>query len=74
MKKDPTNKKSPGKKIFPCWKVQYYDPLTLCWRIIPKNFTSLNLAETVAKRLPVSKVRLMQINNRKQTILPEIKK
>ncbi|MBU0952039.1 MAG: hypothetical protein KKH91_04345 [Elusimicrobia bacterium] len=63
------------KKVFPCWKVQYYDISTLCWRTIPKDYTSVKLAETVAKRLPVPKVRLMQIEGKDKTlILPEIKK
>ncbi|OGS26773.1 MAG: hypothetical protein A2297_02125 [Elusimicrobia bacterium RIFOXYB2_FULL_48_7] len=58
-----------------CWKVQYYDISTLCWRTIPKTYTSLKLAEAVAIRLPVPRVRLVQAEvNGKNILLPEIKK
>ena len=67
--------KTSYKNVFPHWKVQYYDTLTMCWRVIPKAYPSMKLAETVANRLPVPKVRLIQMNNEKsQIILPEMKK
>ncbi|OGS22050.1 MAG: hypothetical protein A2252_02495 [Elusimicrobia bacterium RIFOXYA2_FULL_39_19] len=66
--------KKQTKIVYPCWKVQYYDSSTLSWRTIPKNYTSIKLAEAVAVRLPLPKVRLMQIEKDSQTILPEIKK
>jgi hypothetical protein len=65
--------KNNTKKTYPCWKVQFYDPLTLSWRTVPKNYTSIKLAEIIAMRLPVPKVRLMQSDDdKKHIILPEI--
>ena len=61
-------------KVFPHWKVQYYDPMTLCWRDLPKICLTLNEAELIAKRLMTPKVRFVRIDRDKRTLLHEIKK
>ena len=66
---------SSAKKKFPYWKVQYYDSVTLCWGTVPKVCSSIKLAEAIARRLPVPRVRLIRIEESgDQILLPEIQK
>lgn len=65
-----TPKYSKGRKHtrrkFPCWKIQYYEEISCCWKDVPKQYHDRTVAEEAAKTLKKNRVRLLQIDSDKE--------